>query len=155
MSTSSPQNSGMRPLMVFEPMDGQDLTREELEPYVGKLDGSLVDVTYRYLASGTTIFAWMGFSPDVVADEFDSSPLVMSDGVYYWRRWAADYVWYHSVALPQDFIDRCVERAGVPRSLSHDEVVALHSMIDSEFRSVIERKRALFADGPPPIDQLC
>ncbi|MBH5129678.1 hypothetical protein I3J14_05710 [Streptomyces sp. HB-N217] len=73
----------------------------------GALDGKLADQLSTFLEEAEPVL----FSPGTVPDPFsDSSDMhvrvgVMTDGTWVWQLAWADYVKYHRVAPPREFID--------------------------------------------------
>src|SRR5262245_53802873 len=93
-----------RPVGVFGKVG--ELRREDLIDAVG---GLVVDAdpVIGYLRSGAVVIASMGYTRDLIADAFGVSggSGIRTDGTYYWRSDAAEYVERYGVALPQDFIE--------------------------------------------------
>ena len=71
-----------------------------------------------YLRNCSLILAWMEYTRDQIGDQFGVSggSAIMSDGVYYWRLDAADYVETYGIALPPDFLLRGQARIGCQSS---------------------------------------
>ncbi|AWT47211.1 MULTISPECIES: hypothetical protein [Streptomyces] len=80
-----------------------------------------------YLRAGTPIIALMGFSEDVLGNRFSrpGGTALMSDGRFFWRLDAADYVEHYGTGLPEDFLVHGAARQWTPRPLTRDEVIAL------------------------------
>ncbi|WP_328502158.1 hypothetical protein OG828_22810 [Streptomyces sp. NBC_00457] len=80
-----------------------------------------------YLRSGTPIIALMGFSEDILGKKFSRSggTAIMSDGRFFWRLDAADYVEHYGIELPEEFISHGNSRQWVPPVLSREEVVSV------------------------------
>ncbi|MET8786152.1 hypothetical protein ACGFYM_40765 [Streptomyces sp. NPDC048231] len=80
-----------------------------------------------YLRSGTPIIALMGFSEDVLGNQFSRSggTAIMSDGRFFWRLDAADYVEHYGIGVPEEFISYGDSRQWVAPVLSREEVAAV------------------------------
>ncbi|MFI1003189.1 hypothetical protein ACIP10_29700 [Streptomyces galbus] len=68
----------------------------------------------------------MGFSEDVLGNRFTCSggPALMSDGDFFWRLDAADYVEHYGVALPEEFLAHGTARQWTAaRPLTRDEIL--------------------------------
>ncbi|MEO6087871.1 MAG: hypothetical protein ABIQ18_32655 [Umezawaea sp.] len=94
----------LEPLGIYAPLFNGDsrLTRESLTPLVGGLDQDLRPRVAAYLRAGTILFAIMEYTTDVLGDRFGVSggSAVLSDGTYFWRLDAADYVEVYGTAVP-------------------------------------------------------
>ncbi|MFK0159354.1 hypothetical protein ACIQVL_33070 [Streptomyces sp. NPDC090499] len=80
-----------------------------------------------YLRSGTSVIALMGFSEDILGNKFSRSggTAIMSDGRFFWRLDAADYVEHYGIGLPEEFLSHGVARQWVAPVLSREEVAAV------------------------------
>lgn len=78
-----------------------ELARAALAPLVDGLAPELRPLVAQYLRSGTTVLSHLGYTADVLEYRFgvDGGSAVLSDGVYYWRRDAAEYVRTYGIAL--------------------------------------------------------
>ncbi|WP_155848951.1 hypothetical protein [Amycolatopsis vancoresmycina] len=103
------------PLGVFGPGGDTPFGLEPglLRPLVGRLDGDLRKQVARYLRNGTVVIALMEYTEDVLEGRFGVSggSGVMTDGAYYWRCDAAQYVETYGIGLDQSIVDH-MERAG-------------------------------------------
>ena len=113
------------PLVPFssaDPLDGDSLVK--LRGSI--LPGSRHEIS-NYLRSCSLILAWMEYTRDQIGNQFGVSggSAIMSDGVYYWRLDAADYVETYGIALPPDFLLRGQARNWVPVQLDEDTCLAL------------------------------
>ncbi|MGW2712820.1 hypothetical protein ACWC4J_28170 [Streptomyces sp. NPDC001356] len=84
-----------------------------------------------YLRSGTPVIALMGYSEDVLGNKFARSggTAVMSDGRFFWRLDAADYVEYYGIGLPEEFIAHGAARQWIARTLSRGELIEVDSRL--------------------------
>lgn len=80
-----------------------------------------------YLRSGTPIIALMGFSEDILGEKFSrpGGTAIMSDGRFFWRLDAADYVEHYGIDLPAEFISYGNSRQWIPPVLSREEVASV------------------------------
>ncbi|MFI9646307.1 hypothetical protein ACIHAA_08445 [Streptomyces sp. NPDC052040] len=88
-----------------------------------------------YLRSGTPIIALMGFSEDILGNKFSRSggTAIMSDGRFFWRLDAADYVEHYGVGLPEEFIAHGTARQWIAPVLSREKVIEVDDLL-SELR---------------------
>jgi len=102
---------------------------EELRRRVGAIPEQERGKIAEYLRSGTPIIALMGFSEDVLGNKFSRSggPAIMSDGRFFWRLDAADYVEHYGIELPEEFISHGNSLRWISPELSREEVAAIDS----------------------------
>jgi hypothetical protein len=104
----------VEPLGVFGPGGDTpfDIEPEDLRPLVGTLDAGLRKKVAGYLRGGTVVIALMEYTEDVLEGRFGVSggSGVMTDGSYYWRCDAAEYVQTYGIGLDQSIVDH-MERA--------------------------------------------
>jgi hypothetical protein len=119
--------TNVAPLGIFGRIASQSAFSEnanELRQRVGVISkeerGRIVD----YLRFGTPIIALMGFSEDVLGNKFSrpGGTAIMSDGQFFWRLDAADYVQHYGIELPEKFIAHGDARQWAPPVLSREEV---------------------------------
>ncbi|MGV9564993.1 hypothetical protein [Streptomyces sp. NPDC003480] len=98
---------------------------DELRRRVGEIPEGEREKIAEYLRSGTPIIALMGFSEDILGNKFSRSggTAIMSDGRFFWRLDAADYVEYYGIGLPEEFIAHGTARQWIAPTLSRDEVI--------------------------------
>jgi tRNA U34 5-carboxymethylaminomethyl modifying GTPase MnmE/TrmE len=97
------------PLGVFGVIASQlafQQLREELEAQVAQLPDHERSLIAKYLRSGAIVFALMESTRDILHDEFRvaGGSAVLTDGTYYWRLDAADYVERYGIGLPEEFL---------------------------------------------------
>lgn len=87
----------------------------------------------RYLRSCPMFLAWMEYTTDVIDDRFGVSggSAVMSDGTYYWRLDAANYVETYGAALPDDFISHGNRQRWTPPDLSEAQYDVVYAELES------------------------
>jgi hypothetical protein len=78
----------------------------------------------KYLRSGTIILPIMEYTTDVLGDAFGVSggSAVLSDGKFYWRRDAAEYVALYGIAIDAVAIEHMHARSWVAPELSPDTI---------------------------------
>lgn len=64
---------------------------------------------WHYLASGTMLHAWMGFSPCRMCGK-DNGALDFTDDTYVWPEGLAHYVYDHDIRLPGEFVEHALRR---------------------------------------------
>lgn len=124
--------TNVAPLGLFGRIAGRsafEAHREELRRGVGAISEKERGGIVEYLRSGTPVIALMGFSEDVLGNKFSRSggTAIMSDGRFFWRLDAADYVEHYGIGLPEDFIAYGESRHWIPPVLSREEVAAVDS----------------------------
>ncbi|MEU5182054.1 hypothetical protein AB0G49_18535 [Streptomyces longwoodensis] len=116
------------PLGIFGRIASQSAfaqNAEELRRQAGVIPEEERGRIAEYLRSGTPVIALMGFSEDVLGEKFTRSggTAIMSDGRFFWRLDAADYVEHYGVALPDEFLTHGAARQWTARPLTRDEVI--------------------------------
>ncbi|MFE2534955.1 hypothetical protein [Streptomyces sp. NPDC059371] len=119
--------TNIAPLGVFGTIASQSAFSEnanELRQRVGAIPKEERARIVEYLRSGTPIIALMGFSEDVLGNKFSrpGGTAIMSDGRFFWRLDAADYVQHYGIELPEEFIAHGDARQWAPTALSREEV---------------------------------
>jgi hypothetical protein len=97
------------PLGIFGVLASQpefEQLRGDLLVLQGAIPENERAVIARYLRAGAIVFAIMEYTRDVVGGAFGVSggSAINTDGVYYWRFDAADYVEHYGVKLPDSFL---------------------------------------------------
>ncbi|MFE1199809.1 hypothetical protein ACFW6E_45175 [Streptomyces olivaceoviridis] len=128
------------PLGIFGKIASQSAWAENadiLRRRVGEIATEDREKIAEYLRSGTPVIALMGFSEDILGNKFACSggTALMSDGRFFWRLDAADYVDYYGIGLPEEFIAHGAERHWIAPALSRDEVIEVDDRL-------VELKRA-------------
>ena len=115
----SPDDDQWPPAALFGSVGGVE---EELRTHVAS-----------YLRAGTIFFAWMEYTRDVVGDAFGVSggSAVLSDGRFYWRADAAEYVETYGIAIPVEAIDHMRSRQWIPPIIAEgsDEYLEIYNEI--------------------------
>src|SRR5262245_49295255 len=83
-----------------------------LLPLIGGLDSGICDDVGRYLRNGHMCLPIMEYTHDIIGSQFGVSggSAFLTDGTFYWRADAAEYVSHYRIQLPDEFI-RHVEDA--------------------------------------------
>jgi hypothetical protein len=116
------------PLGVFGSVASQSAfaeNAEELRRRVGAIPEGERGKIAEYLGFGTPIIALMGVPEDILGNKFSRSggTAIMSDGRFFRRLDAADYVEHYGIALPEEFIAHGTARQWIAPTLSRDEVI--------------------------------
>lgn len=120
--------TNVSPLGIFGRIASRSAFAENadvLRRRVGEIPEGQREKIAEYLRSGTPIIALMGFSEDVLGNTFSRSggTAIMSDGRFFWRLDAADYVECYGIGLPEEFIAHGTARQWIAPTLSRDEVI--------------------------------
>ncbi|MFD6821470.1 hypothetical protein ACFWC5_13985 [Streptomyces sp. NPDC060085] len=120
--------TNVAPLGIFGRIASQSAfaeNAEELRRRMGAIPEGERGEIAAYLRSGTPIIALMGFSEDILGNKFSRSggTAIMSDGHFFWRLDAADYVEHYGIGLPEAFIAHGTARQWIAPTLSRDEVI--------------------------------
>jgi len=125
-----PKSRPVAPLGVFGVVAGQpelDTLRPEIVALVGQIPEHERSSIAKYLRSGSIVFSIMEYTTDVVGafsevrrDKLrpgipileavggkfgvEGGSAILTDGAYYWRRDAAEYVEHYGTGLPEDFL---------------------------------------------------
>lgn len=96
MSDDQSDRSPVIPLEVLSPQGDAPfvLAPQALLPLKGAIQDELRPLVAGYLRSGTVVLALMSYTEDVLHGRFgvDGGSGVLTDGRYFWRRDAAEYV---------------------------------------------------------------
>ncbi|MEV6242410.1 hypothetical protein [Lentzea sp. NPDC051838] len=114
------------------------LSPELLRPLVGELSSDLRGRVAEYLRGGTLVIALMEYTEDVLEGRFGVSggSGVMTDGTYYWRCDAAEYVETYGIHLDQAIIDHMEQTGWRAPQLSPAEVLEIDDVLTRALRSV-------------------
>lgn len=100
----------LQPLGVLAIMDfssSPDRAAEVLRPRAGALDHDDALRIAAYLRSGELVLAIMEQTVDVLDSQFSTAggSGIQTDGRFFWRVDAADYVEHYDMSVPADFVD--------------------------------------------------
>jgi hypothetical protein len=134
----------VQPLGIFGVLAGQrEFARlqDELRHISGAIPIDEREPIARYLASCSMIFPVMEHTFDVIEKAFGTpgGSAICTDGTYYWRLDAADYVRHYGVALPEDFIAHGRRLQWNPPRLREEDIARIDDYL-------IENVRRLRAD---------
>ena len=139
----------VKPLGIFGVVAGQgefEQLRDELRRLVGVVPESERPAIAGYLRAGAIVFAIMSYSWDVLggipaAQLTRGQPLepgavggafvvpgglgIQTDGAFYWRQDAADYVECYGVSLPEDFLRHGRALDWQARAMTRDDILAV------------------------------
>ncbi|MFD5752221.1 hypothetical protein [Streptomyces sp. NPDC127033] len=98
------------PLGLFGTLSGNSRfsrNAEEIKKISGQVPVDEHAHVAEYLRTAPVIIALMGYTEDVVGQEFSvmGGSALHSDGTYYWRRDTADYVEIYGTLLPAEFME--------------------------------------------------
>ncbi|MFF8607098.1 hypothetical protein ACF06X_14250 [Streptomyces sp. NPDC015346] len=118
----------MAPLGAFGRIAGQSAfsrTAKRLVEGSGAIPEDERAAIGAYLRNAPVIIALMGYSEDVLEGRFSvtGGSAVLSDGTWFWRRDAAEYVERYGTALPEDFLRNGRAARWTPARLTRDEVL--------------------------------
>ncbi len=114
----------LQPLGALAPRPGsEEWPLDALAPLAGRLDESLSEKVADYLAGSPNFLAWMEHTRDVIGDTFGVSggSSILSDGVFYWRLDAADYVRAYRIEVPTGAIQNMEANRWTPPDFSREE----------------------------------
>jgi hypothetical protein len=103
------QSHVVAPLGIFGVIASQpefEQLRDDLLALQGAIPENERPLIARYLRAGAIVAALMEYTRDVVGGAFGVSggSAINTDGTYYWRVDAADYVEHYGIRLPDSFI---------------------------------------------------
>ena len=80
-----------------------------------------------YLTGGASIFALMEYTTDILEGAFGVSggSAILSDGTYYWRRDAADYVRHYGIDVGAEALSHMSSNDWAPPKLSPKEIMKI------------------------------
>lgn len=133
MSVEVVVSGSVKPLGVFGPGGDRpfELSPEVLRPLVGELDTGLREQVAGYLRGGALVIALMEYTEDVLEGRFGVSggSGVMTDGTYYWRSDAAEYVETYGIGLDQSILDHMEQARWSAPAVSQAEVLDIDDFL--------------------------
>lgn len=89
----------------------------------------------RYLESCPMFLAWMEYTRDVIGDRFGVSggSAIMSDGTYYWRLDAVDYVREYGIAVPDEVLAHMESHNWTCPEIDQGSYGAIYRELESTF----------------------
>ena len=127
------------PLGIFGVLAGQRemvQMRHELEARLDAIPARERAAIANYLRSSSIVIALMEHTRDVLGNEFEvpGGSAIHSDGIYYWRRDAAEYVYHYGIGVPGDFLEQGAVSGWLPRLLKPSDVLAIDDYLSANIR---------------------
>jgi hypothetical protein len=99
-----------------------------------------------YLRSGTVLLAIMEQTSDLVGTRFSvaGGSGILTDGTFFWRADAANYVEHYLVSLPHEFIARGRELGWSPKTLTRQQAADADRQVSDFYRASLDE--GLWAD---------
>lgn len=110
--------------------------RDDLRALSGEITSHRRAEIATYLRTCPIVIALMEYSRDVLDGAFGVSggSAIHTDGLYYWRRDAADYVGRYGVGLPREFLERGDKLSWLPPSISKEEILDIDDYLVEHVR---------------------
>lgn len=128
----------VKPLGVFGPQSGQTLDsfRQRLVDLKGALDDDMRECVVSYLNGGTLIIALMKYTTDILEGKFGVSggSAIMSDGTYYWRSDAVEYVRQYGIDVGAEGLQHMRSNNWIAPRMSDAEVLAVDRYLADALR---------------------
>lgn len=88
-----------------------------------------------YLSRASMFLPWMEYTRDVIGDRFGVSggSAVCSDGTYFWRGDAVEYIKEYGIPVPDEAIVHFRNLDWQPPTFSRDEWVAIYKQLHAMF----------------------
>jgi hypothetical protein len=114
-------------LSKFENQQAFSNRKDELITHVGTVQPDERSMLASYLRRGAVILAIMEYTTDIIGGKFGTSggSGIISDGVFYWRGDAANYVEHYGVAPDEEFIKWARDNNWEPPELSMDQIIEI------------------------------
>ncbi|AKT43470.1 hypothetical protein [Chondromyces crocatus] len=124
--------SAIAPQQVFEQ------ARSELQKRTGTLPGEERAAIASYLRAGAIVFAIMEHTTDVLEGAFGvpGGSGVRTDGAYYWRGDAADYVERYCIAPSDDFLSHGRALQWSPRPMAEEDIAGVYDYLMANMRQI-------------------
>jgi hypothetical protein len=134
-ATGSESRAIVEPLGVFGPTrEAPVMKAATLRQLRDGLDPGLRASVAAYLKSGAVILAFMEYTTDLLEGRFGVSggSGVLSDGVYYWRRDAAEYVGEYGIMLPPPVLEHMVRQNWTVPALDDEHLKVIDRYLFAE-----------------------
>ena len=143
----------LKPLGFFavSNWDDRERAKKVLEGLPKHEDQELNTKLARYLREAPMVIPWMEYTSDLVGDSFGVSggSAIVSDGTYFWRLDAAEYVETYGFELPAEFVDHARSfEFRVPEPAS--SVDEMEQLLHAEYRNGLGKE--LFAAAEQAIE---
>ena len=111
--------------------------RDDLVQRVDRVPQEIREVAADYLSGGATVFAVMEYADDVIGGAFGTpgSSAIRTDGTFYWRGDAADYVRTYGVELSDEFLAHARALGWRTPEVTQDEFEEIYTWLKARFRS--------------------
>ncbi|AJM76960.1 hypothetical protein [Rathayibacter toxicus] len=97
-----------------------DIYESSLYPFIGQIHSSEREAIAEYLDRGVMLVGWMGSSEKIFGTLQSHAGGMLTDGQYYWRMDAGDYVRMLGAGIPSPVLRSMKRREGKPITISHD-----------------------------------
>lgn len=129
----------VRPLGIFGILAGQremEQMRQTLRTQSERIAPGERNQIADYLRRGAIVIALMEHTRDVLADAFEvpGGSAICTDGVYYWRLDAAEYIRHYGIGLPEEFLKLGRGISWLPPSLDREHVLAIDDYLGENIR---------------------
>jgi hypothetical protein len=129
-----PRPENVTPLGVFGVVRSEQYMRgiaDRLRALSGAIPKSERQPIANYLRECEMVIPLMEHTRDVLGRAFEvpGGSAVCTDGTYYWRLDAAEYVLHYGIELPQEFLAHGATRNWVPPALTQDQCAKLEDRI--------------------------
>lgn len=126
------QSQLLRPLGDLAPA-GRDISwsarNMQRSPQLpGDIRARVVD----YLSACPVFLAWMEYTRDEIDDRFgvDGGSAIASDGTYYWRLDAIEYIREYGIPVPEDALRHFEELNWIPPSIDRSNYLRIYQELD-------------------------
>ena len=111
------------------------ISRDKLTPLIGAIPEGDRRPIAEYLRGGALVFAVMAYTRDKLFGRFGTTggSSIRTDGRYYWRGDAGDYVETYGIGLPQSFLQHGSAAGWKAPTLSEADVLAIHAFLKERF----------------------
>lgn len=135
----------LHPLGVFAIMDfstSPDRAAELLRPRAGTLDHEDALRIAAYLRSGELVLAIMEQTVDVLDSRFSTAggSGIQTDGRFFWRLDAADYVEHYDMSVPADFVELGRSIGWEPSELTAEQLRHADVAIGDFYRASLDAR---------------
>jgi len=110
--------------------------RQELQALVGQVEIADRVPLGSYLRKGAIVMAFMEFTTDLLSNSFGvaGGSAILTDGAYFWRRDAAEYVETYGIGVPAEFLEHARNMHWVPPHITPEEVARIDHLISGILR---------------------
>ncbi|WP_152363792.1 hypothetical protein [Microlunatus speluncae] len=122
----------LRPLGTLgPPPDGTPWSADQLDR-THPIDPDLKERVITYLSGCPLFLAWMEYTRDELGDRFGvaGGSAIASDGLYYWRLDAIDYLREYDIAVPPEAIGHFESRQWQPPEFDRPDYLAIYQKLE-------------------------